>query len=113
MAAISDKSTYFNKQKMLYKICLKDDSLCSFFNSSEGTIIHILWECPKVQELLDNFSILWKRKNIEFPEESSMLGSISPSSREKTLCYCAFNLSYLSNGLLQSYNCDGVCIQIE
>ena len=73
MAAISDKSTYFNKQKMLYKICLKDDSLCSFFNSSEGTIIHILWECPKVQELLDNFGILWKRKNIEFPKESCIL----------------------------------------
>ena len=56
--------------KILHKIGLKDDNLCSFCNSSEETIIHILWKCAKVQELLDNISILCKRQNIEFPKES-------------------------------------------
>ena len=65
------------------------------FVITKKTIIHILWECPKVQELLDNFSILCKRKNIEVPKESCffILGCLSPSSREMNtilLCFKSF-----------------------
>ena len=39
----------------LFKIGLKDNNLCSFCNTHEETIYHVLWECPKVQELFNAF----------------------------------------------------------
>lgn len=46
----------------------------AFVISREKSIIHILWQCPKVQETIDNFSILCKI--IEFKK------SLLTSSRE-------------------------------
>ena len=83
-------------KKILYKIGLKVDNLYSFYNNPEETIIHIMWECPKVQELLDKFSILCKRQNTEFPKESCtfILGRLSPNSREiNTLPLCIKSLN--------------------
>ena len=34
---------------------MKDNNLCSFCNTHEDTIHHVLWECPKVQELFNAF----------------------------------------------------------
>ena len=103
-------------KKILFKIGLKDDNLCSFCNNSEETIIHILWECPKVQELLDNFSILCKIKNIEFPKESCtfILGSLSPNSRElNTILLCIKSFIYRSKCCNETLTLQGLLGDIK
>lgn len=53
----------------------------AFVITQEETIIHILWECPKVQEPIDNLSFLCKI--IEFKKRCSFIfRSSSTSSRE-------------------------------
>ena len=65
----------------LKKIGLKADNLNSFSITQKKQLF----------TYYDNFSILCKRKNIEFPKESCnfILGSLSPSSRKMdTILLC-------------------------
>ena len=55
---------------IVYKIGLKVDNLCSFCTNSEETIIHILWECLKVQEVLTSCV---KENLLNFQKKANML----------------------------------------
>ena len=52
--------------KYLHKIGLTESSQCSFCHSQPETILHILWECDKVQVLINNLKIIIELKNIPF-----------------------------------------------
>ena len=52
--------------KYLYKVGLTDSSQCSFCKSHTETILHILWECDKVQILLNNLKRITELKDIPF-----------------------------------------------
>ena len=80
---------------IIYKTGRKVDNLCNLCNNSKETVIHILCDCQKVQERLDNFSVLYKRKEYWISKQSCtvILGGLSPSSREmktKFLCVKSF-----------------------
>ena len=50
--------------KYLFKIKILDSPLCTFCNVEEETIIHILWECEKVQEFFSEIENWLRRYNI-------------------------------------------------
>ena len=63
--------------KLLYAMNIKDNALCSFCNAENETILHLLYECPRVQELIlqlrrwlqQNYSII-----IDVDKKSFILG---------------------------------------
>ena len=48
----------------VFKIGIVDTKLCCFCKSSEETIVHLLWDCPKVQELISSFITIGNSKGI-------------------------------------------------
>ena len=62
----------------MFKIGIIDSKLCTFCESEEETIYHLLWDCPHVQQLLSEFTRYCNSKEIEieFNDKTFIFGDI-------------------------------------
>ena len=53
--------------------------MCTFCDTSEVSILHLLWECPKTQKLINDFAAFCNTKNVLFnPNSKTFLIGMLP-----------------------------------
>ena len=73
---------------LLYKMNIKNDNLCTFCKMEEETLIHLFWNCYKIQDLLNKIKDICTNANISincFKKEFFILGSYN--SKSKNVAY--------------------------
>ena len=65
--------------KFLFKIGKSDSQMCTFCDTSEESILHLLWECPKTQKLINDFAAFCNTYNVLFnPNSKTFLFGMLP-----------------------------------
>jgi hypothetical protein len=65
--------------RILYKMKIVESPICTFCKDKEESLVHVLWECEKVQELIQEFES-WvdsKSVSLNFNKKSFLLGLTS------------------------------------
>ena len=71
----------------LSKIGKVDSKLCSLCKNSDETILHLLWDCPKAQDLIQSFLTLCNTKNVNITlHRKSFIFGISLSQEISIIC---------------------------
>ena len=66
------QSTIYHKlttNSFLFKIGKNDINLCNLCKIEEETIYHLLWQCPIVQDLINNFFNFCNTRGITVPRD--------------------------------------------
>ena len=98
----------------LSKIGKVDSKLCSLCKNSDETILHLLWDCPKAQDLIQSFLTLCNTKNVNITlHRKSFIFGISLSQEISIICLIIKSYIYRKRCRQQNLSIQELIIDIK
>ena len=84
----------FNKKQFAYKIRISDSPLCTFCDSEEETIVHVLWECNNVQRFLHRIETWLQSYDFQFQFEKQSFLLVNSMERNESNLIMSLSIKF-------------------